>query len=499
MQQIIPGKSVKELDSAYIQDKGITSYKLMEEAAMTFRDWFVKQIGPENSIAVFCGTGNNGGDGMAISRLLWEKGYSVKVYIIGDPENGSKDFKINHEILPEAIRVQNVEDIVWEKWKANVILDGVLGVGINRPLEGGYLELIQKLNQLPTRRIAIDMPTGLPSDDVLEGEAFKADVTVSFQFPKLSLLFPEHAAYTGELVVRDIGIGPKYFEPFRPPMYYLEEKDILSFHKSFHRFSHKGDFGKVLLVGGSYGKMGAVRMSAESALRSGSGLVSCFVPRCGIQMLQTSLPEAMVEVSEQDYYLNEYPPYELSRFDALGIGPGMGQNPKSAVLLEEILKLFKGPMVIDADGINLLAAHPRLLTELRDNIILTPHLIEFERLAGFCVNQKERIDKVAEFAEKFHCTVILKGAHSLISSPDGTRFFNATGNAYMATGGAGDVLTGMVTSFLGQGYTPQEAAICGVYHHGLAGELAGKSFRRGTVATDIIAKIPQTYLRLGIQ
>ncbi|MDN3668178.1 NAD(P)H-hydrate dehydratase [Echinicola jeungdonensis] len=498
MQQIIPGKSVKELDAAFIKDKGITSYKLMEQAALAFCDWFVEQISPENDLAVFCGTGNNGGDGMAISRLLWERGYSVKVFIMGDPANGSKDFKLNHEVLPEAIPVQLVENVNWENWKAKVIIDGVLGVGINRPLEGAYLDLIKRLNNFPAKRIAIDMPTGLPSDEILEGEAFKAMFTVSFQFPKMALLFPEHASYTGELVIKDIGISPDYFETFEPKMYYLEKKDIPELHKSFDRFSHKGNFGKVMLIGGSYGKMGAVRMASEAALRTGSGLVSCFVPRCGIQVLQSSLPEAMVEVSEQDHYLDEYPPDNLTRYDALGVGPGMGQHSKTAIMLEELLKLYKGPMVIDADGINLLASHPHLLNMLGHNIILTPHLKEFERLAGACAHQRERVDKVAEFVEKFQCTIILKGAHSLIACPDGTLNFNSSGNAYLATGGAGDVLTGMITSFLGQGYSPKEAAFCGVYHHGLAGELAGKVNRRGTIASDIIAKIPQTYLQLGI-
>lgn len=496
MQKIIPGFQVEKIDQAFILDQDINSFDLMERAAETFCHWLLGRLDRDASIAVFCGTGNNGGDGLAIARILCSKGFSVKVFYVGNLSRASIDFDLNINILPDHISFEEARTGHLVDFDSNVIIDAVFGVGINRPLEGSQLALIGFLNCLEATKISVDLPSGLPSDDMLKGVAFKADYTVSFQFPKLALLFPEHAEYVGELVVLDIGMGSSHFKDFSGQGFFIQKKDIPGRHIKFNRFSHKGTYGKVMLVGGSYGKMGSINLSCRAALRTGSGLVSCFVPRCGVAILQSGLPEAMVESSVGEFELNKEGLHELGRFDALGVGPGMGTNPDAKVVLEFILQNFQKPIVLDADALNILSSNPHLLVLLRQNMVLTPHLVEFERLVGKCKDHKERIKKAKDFCVDYQCVLVLKGANTLITLPDGKQFFNSSGNQYMATAGSGDTLTGILTSFLGQGYTPENAAVCGVYHHGLAGELASVGKWRGTIASDIIEKIPETFRML---
>ncbi|GAB3646900.1 bifunctional ADP-dependent NAD(P)H-hydrate dehydratase/NAD(P)H-hydrate epimerase [Echinicola sediminis] len=501
MLEIISGESVKKLDADFISDKGITSHRLMENAAGAFCNWYEGKFHRNNKIGIFCGTGNNGGDGLAIARMLWRKGYEVLVFLLGDFSKASADCRLNLELLPDKLPAITMsgEDIEHIDFDFDVLIDGILGIGINRPLEGDLLKLVQRLNKKKkTVRIAIDIPTGLPSDGCVEGEAYKADITVSFQFPKYSLLFPEHGPYVGKLKVVNIGIGQPFFGQFSEGKYFLQEKDICGRHRCFSKFSHKGDFGKVLLVGGSYGKVGAIRMSAESALRTGSGLVTCLTAKCGVGVLQTSLPEAMVITSDSENFVGTYDVKEFERFDAMGIGPGMGTAKESAKLLQSILQFYKGPMVIDADGINILSEYPKIKELLHEGVILTPHIGEFERLVGGCKNHKERLMKAQDFAVNHQCIVVLKGAHTAINLPNGKQYFNSTGNKHMATGGSGDVLTGMITSFLGQSYSPEDAALCGVYQHGLAGQIASVKKKRGTIASDIIKSIPKSFDLLKI-
>ncbi|MBD8490425.1 NAD(P)H-hydrate dehydratase [Echinicola sp. CAU 1574] len=502
MLEIISGRSVKKLDADFISDRGITSHRLMENAAQAFCDWFEKKYHRNDRIGICCGHGNNGGDGLAIARLLWRKGFDVVVFLVGDHDNASADCRLNRELLPDKLPAVSLteEDIQHIEFDFDVIIDALLGIGVNRPLSGDFLALVKRLNRLiHVNKIAVDIPSGLPSDECVEGDAFIADITISFQFPKYSLLFPEHAGFVGHLKVANIGISQPFFGQFSEGKYYLQYKDVAKRHLRFGRFSHKGDFGKVLVCGGSYGSMGALKMAATASLRTGSGLVTCLAPKCGMGILQSSLPEAQVLTGEGENELaGSVDSESLSRFDAIGIGPGMGTSQTSSCFLGKFLENYKGPLVIDADGINILAKQPGLLNYLNENVILTPHVKEFERLVGPCQNHKERLDKALEFSMKHGCILILKGAHTAISLPNGKQYFNSTGNKHMATGGSGDVLTGMITSFLGQGYSVENAAVCGVYQHGLAGQIASKNRLRGTIASDIVEAIPRTYILLKI-
>src|SRR5690554_5197263 len=484
MQKIISGHDVKSLDQAYIRDTGITSFDLMERAASAFCKWFEGQTKfRDSSIAVFCGTGNNGGDGLAVSRMLFLKGYNLRVFYLGDRATASPDFTANYRKLPAGLVSEKLEAPILASLQTEIIIDALFGVGLNRPIGGLYLELISSINQHKGIKISIDIPSGLPADEMVDGEAFLADYTFTFQFPKLSLLFPEHAPYTGELIVGDIGIPEAYFAAFSRSVYYVQEQDLPGRHKRFNRFSHKGSFGKVMLVGGSRGKLGAISLSSRAALRTGSGLVVCFLPNCGVDIVQTAVPEVMIEASTGEFVLELGGLGDLDRFDSVGIGPGLGTGEGALAVLEFVLHKFQKPLVLDADALNLLSMNKHLFPLLRSNIVLTPHLKEFERLVGPCKDHLERMEKARTFCTTYPCVLVLKGANTLITLPGGQQFFNSTGTVYMATGGAGDVLTGMIVSFLGQGYSPENSAICGVYHHGLAGEIASVDKRRGCIAS----------------
>lgn len=489
MLSIIQGSKVSELDKAYCQQENISSLELMERAAKGFCDWFFAAFPYSDiTIKIFCGPGNNGGDGLAIARLLSLSGYDVSVIYFKEVNACSDDYQKNFEKLPAEIRITSVED--FDFLTADVLIDGIFGVGINRPVEGVYLKVLQFLNLSEGEKIAIDIPSGIPSDQILKGEAFKADYTLTFQFPKLSLLLPEHATYTGEVIKVDIGIGNEFLERFSDNRYFLEEDSIKKLHQTSHRFSHKGDYGKLACIGGGKGKVGAILLTAKAALRTGSGLVSLIIPESERLIPQIALTEAMV--------LTEVEEKELQNFDVLAVGPGWGTSSESLNQLKTIFGSFRKPIVIDADGLNLLAKNKELLEQLPAGSILTPHLKEFDRLAGESKDQVERFEKAIAFAQKYQIYLVLKGAYTSIFTPEGIQFFNSTGNQYMATGGSGDVLTGIIASLLGQGYSSKEAAMCGVYHHGLAGELASRKLKRGTIASDIIIRIPQTFHKLEI-
>lgn len=487
---IISGNRIQQLDADFIANQKISSLELMERAAIGFYNWFRRKIdSSKKRLVIFSGPGNNGGDGVAIARLLVHEVEELILVVFEDTNKCSKDYRLNFERLPPEVKVVSIDDFDFSNAIPDLVLDAIFGVGINRPLDGKFLSAMQKINGLRGLKIAVDIPSGIPADGVLQGVAFKADHTITFQFPKLALLFPEHALFTGNIHVIDIGIPDEFLESYQEGKYFIRERDILPLHYSFHAFSHKGDFGKIMLFGGSLGKVGAMVLSSKAALRTGSGLVHVQIAESERVIIQTAVPEVMVAEAQEVK--------RLEVFDALGIGPGWGTEVDIS-FYSSILKRFHKPVVIDADGLNLLAKKPENLKFVPKGSILTPHLKEFERLTGKSVDHKERLQKARDFAKENSIYLVLKGAFTSISTPEGHQYFNSTGNQYMATAGSGDVLTGMITSFLGQGYPPLNAAICGVYHHGLAGEMAGDKKRRGVIASDIIDAIPDTFVSLDI-
>lgn len=488
MLKIISGQQVNQLDFAHIQKAGISSLELMEQAALGFVNWWERnEFDKAEPVFIFCGAGNNGGDGFAIGRLLNRSGYKVTIFkCYPDSMRQSEDAAWNFKLLSSGIEIKDWKD--FDPRLNGIVIDSFLGVGFRGDLRLEARDIIRKINLFQGKVVSVDIPSGLPSDDVLIGDCVKADWTVTFAFPKLSLLYPEHAQQTGELILIDIGIDEMEYETFQSSCFYLLKHDILSHHRSFHRFSHKGDFGKVLMISGSKGKMGAAVFSCQATLRTGSGLVTAYIPKDERQIIQIAVPEAMCLFDLPD---------DLNSFDAIGIGPGLGLEG-NVELLKTILQKFQKPLVLDADAITILGENPDLISLIPEGSILTPHLKEFDRLLGKTSNHKERLQKATDFCQKWKLNLLVKGANSVICLADGRQIFNSTGTQFMATGGSGDVLTGMVTSFLGQGYSPENAMICGVFQHGFAGEIASKTKRRGTIASDIIDSIPQTFIELDI-
>lgn len=489
MLKIIKGTDVSILDVFTSVHLGISTFELMERAAHSFVRWFIDQSFSKSSrIAVFFGAGNNGGDGLAIGRLLYKQGYSIHLFSCFDPDFSlSPDCRKNFELRPFDVLNSSWNEFNGEDF--DLVIDSFLGVGLKGSLRDEAKSIISKINSFKGKKISVDLPSGLPSEGYCSWECVNAEITVTFAFPKLSLLLPENVKYSGELEVVDIGIPESHYVQFNSDFYFLEETDLSKFHKKFHRFSHKGDFGKVLLIAGSKGKMGAAILSTKSALRTGSGLVTCLIPEEERYAIHSSVPEAMAIFTDSEI--------NFSGYDSIGIGPGLGLDKVS--LLERVFDNFFHPLVLDADALSILANNPQLLSKIPKGSILTPHLGEFDRLFDQFETHFDRLKFARDFCISHQLNLVVKGANTVICLSDGRQIFNSSGCKHMATAGVGDVLTGMLTSFLGQGYSPEAAMICGVFHHGLAGELAGKEKVRSMMASDLIDQIPASFKKLGVE
>jgi hydroxyethylthiazole kinase-like uncharacterized protein yjeF len=494
MQKILNVAQIEELDAYTIKHEPIASIDLMERACKAFVNWFTNEIESSKKIEIVCGTGNNGGDGASIARLLHDSGYAVTVWVIRGSVGESNDFKINLERLQGKVLVNDIHaDIESSIFSScDVLIDAIFGSGLSRPVEGIYAKVIQAMNATPAARVAVDIPSGLMVDKPSTGAIVKAHHTISFQTPKLSFLLPECYAFVGNFKLVNIGLDKNYIRQLSTNYFLLEKKDIKSVIRHRSKFDHKGTFGHALLIAGSVGKMGAAVLSSKSALRSGVGLLTAHVPACGYQIIQTAVPEAMASIDESEYCFKNIS--NPQSFSAIGIGPGIGQDVVTVNAFRKLLEQCKRPMVIDADAINILGANRELIHLLPSGSILTPHPKEFQRLVGEWKNDFERLDKQREFALKTKCVVVVKGAHTAIATPEGKVYFNNTGNPGMATAGSGDVLTGILTGLLAQGYNSTETACMGVWIHGLAGDFAKRDFGEiSLTSTDIIDHLPTSF------
>ncbi|HEV8514898.1 MAG TPA: NAD(P)H-hydrate dehydratase [Cyclobacteriaceae bacterium] len=497
MLKILSLKQTKELDQFTIDKEPIASIDLMERACAAFIDWFVLHFRPDKKIGIVCGPGNNGGDGLGIARMLKELGYPVKVWIVKDNLKESEDFKTNlkriqGKISPYEISKESDRGLFTG---CDVLLDAIFGSGLSRPTDGIFAQVISCINQTDAIRIAVDIPSGLFADSPSSGEIVHADHTVTFQLPKLAFLFPENHQWFGQWHLVDIGLSKEFIKSTPVSNYFVTEKSIKKIVRPRDQFSHKGTYGHALLIAGSYGKMGACVLAAKAALRSGLGLLTTHIPVCGYFIIQTSAPEAMASLDTSDNYFSSAP--ENLNYSSIGIGPGLGTNSETVIALAKIFKKFKKPVVIDADALNMLSLNQELLQLIPEESILTPHPKEFERIAGSWKNDFEKLGLLRSFSIKLKSIIVLKGAYTSIACPDGNVFFNATGNPGMAKGGSGDVLTGILTALLAQGYSPKDSALLGVYLHGLAGDLAANEFGMNSMtASDIIDWIPGSFKKL---
>ena len=495
--KILKVDQIRQLDAHTIEKEPISSIDLMERAAQTFVHWFTERFPPEQGpVFVACGPGNNGGDGLAVARLLHQRFYTVEVAIFAIGSSHTPDFRTNLERLRElrTVPVQTCAkgDPFPTLPQQGFLIDGIFGSGLNRPVEGYWAGLLEHLSEFPGKRIAIDVPSGLFADQASAGTVFRAHYTLSFELPKLAFFMPENQPFVGQWAVRSIGLDKDFIRYAPSPFEYLESGRVRELLKERHTFDHKGTFGHALLVMGSYGKAGAALLAARACLRTGCGLVSIHAPKCAYPILQTGFPEAMVSVDQHDFIFTQH--NNLSPYKAIGIGCGIGTNQLTANGFQNLLQACKVPLLIDADGLNILSEHPGFWADIPPDSILTPHPGEFDRLFGRCQNGFERLEKARDAAQEHGVYIALKGAFTVIACPDGSCYFNSTGNPGMGTGGSGDVLSGMITSLLAQGYGPREAALLGVYLHGLAGDLAAADWQQeALLASDIVRNIGKAF------
>ncbi len=495
-------KQIAEIDQFTIENEPIADIDLMERAALQITNWLIKHISNEQKIIFFAGPGNNGGDALAIARQLADFDYLCEVYLLdlGKELKGSP--KINLERLEKQARVKlaNIsrpEDFPKTE-KTDIFIDGLFGSGLSRPLKNLPAEIVKKINALDNLVIAIDIPSGLMGEDNsnnIPANIVEAHHTLTFQFPKLSFMFAENEKYTGKWKVFPIGLHPEGIDKTPSEYYFTDKEMVKKLLPEKSKFSHKGTFGHALLIAGSFGKMGAAVLSSKASLRAGVGLLTTHIPRLGYSIMQTAVPEVMASVDQHDSVFTEFP--DLSPFSAIGIGPGTDKKHNSRKAFCELIENTKVPMVIDADGLNILSENKDWFKKLPENTILTPHPGEFKRLVGETSDSYERIKKQQELAKEFNLIVVLKGAFTSVAMPDGRLYFNSTGNPGMATGGSGDVLTGFLLGLLAQGFSPENAAITGVYLHGLAADLAVKQKSTySLVAGDIINFLGKAFLEV---
>lgn len=496
MRPLLFSKSIKNLDQKSIRVQHISSLELMERAVVAFVAWFKRRYEPSNSLVIFCGLGNNGADGLLASVLLKKAGYSVAVYTL-DGDNKSPEYKVQYQTaLDEGLSIQFIDFQNLDRIpKAAIFIDALFGAGLSRPLSGDLKKLVLWMNRREEICVSIDMPSGMPVDTYFVGPFVKADVVATFQTPKFSFFLPEYADAISYEVI-DIGLEIDAIEPADCIAQLIEKSDVQNWITPRKITAHKGNFGHALLVAGAKGKMGAAVLSGKAILRSGAALLSCSVPKNTDLVMHKALPEAMLILDKNDDCLSESP--DLNNYAAIGLGPGLGTQPETAQAVAEIIGTADKPMVIDADGINLVAKNRELLKQLPKESILTPHPKEFERLVGPFSNSMQRLELQKKLSVDFGIYVLVKGAFSMMTSPEGAVYINSTGNPGMATAGSGDVLTGILTGLLAKGMPPKEALLSGVYLHGLAGDIAAEKLgEEAMIASDLIDCLGAAFLRLS--
>ncbi len=495
---------IPSIDKYTIEHEPISNLDLMERASMKVVDFILNHENYWGKLAVFCGPGNNGGDGLAIARLLarHSKRFQIGLFLVTLDKALTPSAQTNLDRLIHlgtvSVKKISCQDDIPSLSPDTLIVDALFGAGLTRPLEGLAAEVVRSVNQSACRVLSVDVPSGLMGEANLPNHRdsiIEANITLTFQFPKLAFLLPENEQFVGQWYVLPIGLHPEAINDIPSNYYFVDAYDIKAKLQARKRFSHKGHFGHALLVAGSYGKMGAAVLAAKACLRSGAGLLTVHLPHKTYRILQTALPESMAEIDDSDLMFTSVG--SLDPYSAIAIGPALGLKVNSQRGFKQILEKAKVPLVIDADGINILAQNPEWLKLVPPGTILTPHPGEFDRLAGSSDNGYARLKKAIELASTYQCYLVLKGAFTAIVTPEGKVFFNSTGNPGMATAGSGDVLTGVVLGLLAQHYAPEDAAVTAVYLHGLAGDMAACVHgENGLIASDIIENLGKAFSKL---
>ena len=476
---------IREIDAYTIEHEPISSINLIERVADALYNTIAEQIDCKKKIAIVAGKGNNGSDAIAIAIKLKKRGYDITLYSF-DPEKCKPE--TNHFL--KQIETKSTEDFCHvHPMQFDIIIDGLLGSGLSKPVAGIEKEIIETINKSQSLIVSIDLPSGLSGDGIAKENQtiVKADYTYTLEFPKLASMFPENGKYIGEIKIIPIGLHPKAIEKIET-FYSFTQKEQINIKKR-ERFAHKGTCGHILTIAGSFGKMGAAILTSKAGLTIGAGLVTAHIPKCGITILQTAIPEVMVDIDKEENLICEIP--STDRITSICIGPGIGTNPITQNAIISFISKTSIPIVIDADALNCISLQ-NAINKIPRNAIITPHVKEFERLFGNSNDSLSRLNTQIEYSKKLHIFIVLKGFHTSITTPEGDVFFNSTGNPGMATAGSGDVLTGIIAGLLAQGYSPKNATICGVYIHGLAGDFAAEELTEYCVtATDIIHNLPK--------
>jgi hydroxyethylthiazole kinase-like uncharacterized protein yjeF len=488
---ILKTNDIKDADLFTINNEPISSIDLMERASLKCFEWIIENSTSDDKFLVICGPGNNGGDGLVIARLLKNASINVEVLLLG--EKFSADNLENQKRWKElGGLIHSFENFEILSKKSTILIDAVFGYGLTKTPENNFKSIIQKINESGKKIISIDFPSGMTDGVQFDFKSIvKSDFTLTFQFLKLPFLLADSGLFVGQWKILDIGLLSEGYIHKKPVAYFLTKDYIKDNFKTRNKFSHKGTYGHACLIGGSLGKIGAMVLAAQSCLKSGAGLTTVVVPECGYEILQSTVPEVMVRISKGEKFHEEFNIGKID-YDSIGIGPGMGMENESVDALKSIIQNSSVPLILDADALNIISENKTWLHFLPAGSILTPHPGEFQRLVGSWNSCYEMIELQKEFTFKFQCIVVLKGAYTSITTPGGNLFFNSTGNPGLAKGGSGDTLTGIITSLCAQGFSTLEAALSGVYLHGLAADLAVREINENSLeASDVIEFISE--------
>lgn len=501
--KIFTTKEIREIDRYTIENEGVDGLELMDRAATGVTLEVMSRFRPKQRIVIFAGSGNNGGDALLVAAKLYEHGYSPEVILFNVRSSQlSPACEACRNMLLSMDNVRFTEVVSTyappELGNSDVVIDGLFGTGLRTPINSGFATLIRYISDSGAYVISIDVPSGLCGEwnsGTPRYNIMRANLTLTFQFERLSFFFEENADYIGEVKVIDIDLSEEAQRRTCSDFYRIEASDIHKLIKPRKPYSNKYAVGTLYMVAGSYGMMGAAVLAARSAMRAGVGLLTVHAPMCGFNPLQCGVPEALFETDENEYITTNI---EVRRkYSALAIGSGLGTNDDTITAVDSFLKKATQPVVIDADALNCIAKRPILLKSIPRGSVLTPHAGEFDRLFGQHSTQEERLLKAIEVAKLYGFTIVLKGHNTMTVRYDGKVYVNSSGNAGMATAGSGDVLTGVIASLMAQGYTPDWAAVMGVYVHGVAGDMAAEEHgEMGLTASDIVNNVGKAIKRI---
>ena len=502
--QIFTGTQIQDWDKYTIEHEPIRSVDLMERAAEAIAKEIAGRWDSRYHFVVLAGPGNNGGDALAVARILSGKEYEVEAYLFNTTGKLSDECSQNMRRIKSTRQVKKFIEVTqdFEPPHLNeqtIVIDGLFGSGLNKPLQGGFASVVKYVNASPATVVSIDIPSGMRTEDNTDNirqNIIRADLTITLRQKKLAMYLADNEPYLGEIAVADIGLSEEYVRRTHAPFYLLEEADVTNLLRPRSKFAHKGTMGHAMLFAGSYGMAGAAILSARAALRSGVGKLTVHTPTCNNDILQTAVPEAILQHDKKENVFTCTA--DADSYDAVALGPGIGTDEDTAMALMSQIRRTQCPVVLDADALNIIAQHRAWLNQLPYDLILTPHPAEFDRLAGGTSNGSyDRLAKARELSEKLKSYIVLKGHYSALCCPDGETIINPTGNAGMATAGAGDVLTGIITGMLARGYTRRAACVLGMYLHGLAGDIAAEALgEESLIAGDIIRMLPEAFKRI---